>query len=109
MSWFVYENVVLQKPPHEDLRIEKMYVEHPSAEGYTESIGDPLGQKNDFRKGFEDGRGVHVREYEDHYLIHWDKIDPNQNPFGHIITDAPHWIVIGLLGIFLLSIMLDDS
>jgi len=109
MSWFVYENRVLQRSVHEDIRIEKVQIERPSSAGFIESIGDPQGQKNDYRKGLKDGRCLHIREYEDHFLLHWDKIDPIQNPIGHIITDAPHWIFIGFFGLLVLAIVLDSD
>jgi len=38
-----------------------------------------------------------MREYADRFLVHWDKIDPSGDPIGHLVQDAPHWIVIGAL------------
>ena len=36
-------------------------------------------------KQYRNSRGVHVREYCDHFEIHVDAIDPRTNPLGHLI------------------------
>ena len=53
-----------------------------------------LGQKNGANKQYRYGN-LHIREYDDKFLVHTDKIDPRQNPFGHLIHDAPE-VLIGL-------------
>lgn len=58
-----------------------------------------LGQKNGAKKQYRYGN-LHIREYADKYLVHMDKIDPRQDPMGHLIHDAPE-ILIGIAsGIF---------
>ena len=51
-----------------------------------------LGQKNGAKKQYRYGN-LHIREYEDTYLVHTDKIDPRKDPFGHLILDAPEVLV----------------
>ncbi|MFB5626775.1 MAG: hypothetical protein ACE5R5_01110 [Nitrosarchaeum sp.] len=53
-----------------------------------------LGQKNGAKKQFRYGN-LHIREYDDKFLIHTDKIDPRKDPLGHLIYDAPE-VLIGL-------------
>ncbi len=89
---------ILRMPFHKDMRVEKSAVCHPIADGFVKSIGDFQGQIADYRKRLEDGRSIHVREYPSCFLIHWDKVDPS-DPIGHLVEDAPHWILIGILGL----------
>ena len=96
VTWDFVTLRVLQLPCHKDMRIKKSEICHPKYDGFQLNIGEPQGQLADYRKLLEDGRGLHIREYIDHYRIHWDKIHPI-NLIGHLIEDAPHWILICLL------------
>ena len=60
-------------------------------EGAEETI---LGKKNGAIKQYRYGN-LHIREYNDKFLVHTDKIDPRKNPLGHLIFDAPE-VLIGL-------------
>jgi len=53
-----------------------------------------LGQKNGANKQFRYGN-LHIREYNDKFLVHNDKIDPRKDPIGHLVYDAPE-VLIGL-------------
>ena len=53
-----------------------------------------LGQKNGATKQYRYGN-LHIREYDDKYLVHMDKVDPRQDPMGHLIRDSPE-ILIGI-------------
>ena len=53
-----------------------------------------LGQKNGAKRQFRYGN-LHIREYDDKFLIHTDKIDPRKDPLGHLVYDAPE-VLIGL-------------
>ena len=53
-----------------------------------------LGQKNGAYKQYRYGN-LHIREYDDKFLVHTDKIDPRKDPIGHLIHDAPE-VLIGL-------------
>ena len=53
-----------------------------------------LGQKNGALRQYRYGN-LHIREYDDKFLIHTDKIDPRKDPIGHLIHDAPE-VLIGL-------------
>jgi len=53
-----------------------------------------LGQKNGAKKQYRYGN-LHVREYDDKFLVHNDRIDPRKDPIGHLVYDAPE-VLIGL-------------
>ena len=53
-----------------------------------------LGQKNGAKRQFRYGN-LHIREYDDKFLVHVDKIDPRKDPMGHLIHDAPE-VLIGV-------------
>ena len=53
-----------------------------------------LGQKNGANKQYRYGN-LHIREYDDKFLVHMDKIDPRKDPLGHLTTDAPE-VLFGL-------------
>ncbi len=55
-----------------------------------------LGNKKGARKQFRYGN-LHIREYDDKFTVHSDKIDPRKNPLGHLLIDAPE-ILVGLAG-----------
>ena len=45
-----------------------------------------------YRKG-----NLHIREYKDKLTVHLDKVDPREDPLGHLIQDAQE-VLIGLAG-----------
>ena len=53
-----------------------------------------LGQKNGAKKQYRYGN-LHIREYDDKFLVHTDKIDPRKDPLGHLVFDAPE-VLVGL-------------
>ena len=53
-----------------------------------------LGHKNGANKQYRYGN-LHIREYDDKFLIHTDRIDPRKDPIGHLVYDAPE-VLIGL-------------
>ena len=58
-----------------------------------------LGQKNGAKKQYRYGN-LHIREYDDKFLVHTDKIDPRVNPIGHLVHDAPEVLIGIACGIF---------
>lgn len=53
-----------------------------------------LGHKNGAEKQYRYGN-LHIREYDDKFLVHTDRIDPRKDPIGHLVLDAPE-VLIGL-------------
>ena len=58
-----------------------------------------LGQKSGAQKQYRYGN-LHIREYDDKFLVHTDKIDPRVNPIGHLVHDAPEVLIGIACGIF---------
>ena len=60
-------------------------------EGAQETLlGYPKGARRQYRYG-----NLHIREYDDKFLVHVDRIDPLKNPAGHLVREAPE-ILAGL-------------
>ena len=57
-------------------------------------LGDRKGATRQFRLG-----NLHVREYNEYYTAHVDKIDPNKDALGHLLFDAPQYLVALLAAI----------
>jgi len=51
-----------------------------------------LGQKNGAYKQYRYGN-LHIREYHDKFLVHTDRVDPRNDPIGHLVRDAPEFLV----------------
>ena len=93
-SWDEVITIVLTQPKHKDVIVNDWEVPELPPE-FGERLGDEDGQIADYGLTSEDGRGIHIKKYNGYYKIHWDKKDPNDDPLGHLVYDAPHWIVIG--------------
>lgn len=61
-------------------------------EGAEETV---LGEKNGAKKQYRYGN-LHIREYDDKFLVHTDRVDPRKDPLGHLVYDAPE-VLIGLV------------
>lgn len=80
----------------ESLVLPKDLTDDPEEAGYrTSRLGKRKGQKRDYRLRAsslgrdEDGRELHLREYEDRYTLHWDAY-PARSPM-HAVKDAPDY------------------
>jgi len=97
-------SIETREPP--EFVIAILTLGHPLEAGFVNSIGDAAGQTANYRLPLEDGKEVHVKEFEDNYRLHWDLVSAIKNPIGHLFSDAPHWIVRGLVGLALVGIIL---
>ena len=52
------------------------------------AIGSKKGAKRQYRHG-----NLHIRDYDTHYTVHMDKVNPLTNPLGHLLIDAPEYLV----------------
>lgn len=57
-------------------------------------LGEKKGSIKQYRRG-----NLHIREYDNYYSVHYDKIDPRNDLFGHILVDASKYFP----GIMMLS------
>ena len=51
-----------------------------------------LGHKNGANKQYRYGN-LHIREYDDKYLVHMDKANPHDDPLDHLVHDAQEVLV----------------
>lgn len=61
-------------------------------------LGNRCGALRQFRNG-----KLHIREYSDYYSVHSDSIIPLHDPLGHLLVDAPEYLVGLLSGISVYS------
>lgn len=76
--------------PEEEIVVPKELREFMLEKAEETSLGQKNGAKKQYRYG-----NLHIREYEDKFLVHMDKIDPRSDPLGHLIYDAPE-VLVGL-------------
>lgn len=60
----------------------------PIIEYTPTALGSGSGALRQYRAG-----KLHIREYDNYYSVHSDKIDPLNDPLGHLIIDAPEYLV----------------
>lgn len=51
------------------------------------ALGSKKGAQRQYRHG-----GLHVRDYDSHYTVHMDRVDPRESPLGHLLVDAPEYV-----------------
>jgi hypothetical protein len=76
----------------------------PIIEYSPTALGSGCGALRQFRAG-----KLHIREYDSYYSVHSDKIDPLNDPLGHLIVDAPEYLVGMLSGISIYSTLKERS
>jgi hypothetical protein len=76
----------------------------PIIEYSPTALGSGCGALRQFRAG-----KLHIREYNSYYSVHSDKIDPLDDPLGHLIIDAPEYLVGILSGLSVYSTLKDKS
>ena len=76
--------------PFDEIEVPKELREF-MIDGAEETV---LGQTNGALKQYRYGN-LHIREYDDKFLVHTDRIDPRKDPLGHLIMDAPE-VLVGL-------------
>jgi hypothetical protein len=59
------------------------------------AIGSRKGAKRQYRYG-----NLHIRDYETHYTVHMDRVNPLTNPLGHLLVDAPEYIAGAAAAVF---------
>jgi hypothetical protein len=60
----------------------------PTIDYEVTHLGDKKGARKQFRH-----KNLHIRDYGDYYTVHIDNIDPRKDPLGHLIIDAPEFLV----------------
>ena len=57
-----------------------------------------FGNKKGGNKQFRYGK-LHIREYDEYYVVHMDKVDPRKDPLGHLLIDAPEYLIATVAGL----------
>ena len=60
----------------------------PTIDYEVTHLGNKKGARQQFRH-----KNLHIRDYGDYYTVHIDNIDPRKDPLGHLIIDAPEFLV----------------
>lgn len=97
MTWASVLPALLRQSYHQDFEVKKESIEHPTDAGFRQSLGELKGQDADWRQTLPDGSCAHVLEYPAHYVYHRDKRNPDADPWGHLLEDAPHWLFVIVL------------
>jgi len=58
-------------------------------------LGERKGAKKQYRYG-----NLHIREYDDKYVVHIDRVDPMKDPLGHLLKDSPETLLGIASGIY---------
>ncbi len=58
-------------------------------------LGDPEGSRKQYRYG-----NLHIREYDDKYVVHVDRFDPRKEPIRHLVYDAPEVLIGTAIGLY---------
>ena len=76
--------------PRDEIEVPKELREFMPDKAELTELGQKNGANNQYRYG-----NLHIREYDDRFLVHTDKVDPRKDPLGHLIHDAPE-VLVGL-------------
>ncbi len=76
--------------PGDEIEVPKELREFMPDKAELTKLGQKNGANNQYRFG-----NLHIREYDDRFLVHTDIVDPRRDPLGHLIYDAPE-VLVGL-------------
>lgn len=106
----IYPNETLQIPV-EQYPIEAPFGFHQTSLGFSENS---IMQVRDNRRY----NSLHTRIYENHIEVHMDKINPEYDPFGHLLADFPKiidsstiktTILTGIAGLVIFKLLEKDE
>jgi len=98
-SWDIVESLLDVMGYHKKIRIEASEIEIPGPEnGFVERVGEPEFQLKDLRKTINGKECIHIQVFEGYYAVHRDKVDPDIDPAGHLIQDAPEIPIALVIG-----------
>ena len=76
--------------PGREIEVPKELREFMLSDAEETVLGYGNGAKKQYRYG-----NLHIREYDDKFLLHTDRVDPRKDALGHLIHDAPE-VLIGI-------------
>lgn len=77
-----------QEEGEKEIRVPKEVREFVPDWAEETVLGEPQGSRRQYRYG-----NLHIREYDDCYTVHTDRVDPRRDPLGHLILDAPEVLI----------------
>lgn len=77
-----------------DLSANEFTLQRLPAECEITNLGDPKGADQQYRCA----EGLHVRQYGNQFIGHFDKVDPREDVVGHLLVDAPEQTALALGG-----------
>lgn len=97
--WDAVIQVVNKFEPRQDIAVSKQRITDPEImENFRPSIGLDTTPHENYRLELKSGSGLHIKEYDNVYEVHWDKFDPSVDPIGHCVVDAPVPTAIAVIG-----------
>ena len=76
--------------PIDDIDLEELSISKEVLQELPEDFKETsLGEIRDAIRQYRGPCGLHVREYDDRFVIHRDIADPRKDPIGHLLFDAP--------------------
>lgn len=100
LSWDTYIALVLTLKKHQKYKLMKAAAP-PLPNNAQPRVARSFRIKH-YNIGLKDGKAIHIEDYSDHYLLHWDEADPIKHPIKHIIKDASRVeqaAALGLVGV----------
>ena len=79
-----------------DFRISKEVLSELPPDIEETALGDRRGAKKQYRSS----SNLHIREYDDRFVVHIDRVDPRKNPLGHLIKDSPETIAAAATSLY---------
>lgn len=76
--------------PWDEIKVPKELREFMPSYAEETALGHRNGAKKQYRYG-----NLHIREYDDKFLVHSDRVDPRKDLIGHLVYDAPE-VLVGL-------------
>jgi hypothetical protein len=88
-TWASIARQLANQPFGTVIRVERHRVQHTRDAGLQPSMGLPVGQSSDWRFAYPHCGALHVRDFGCHYSAHLDRVNPECDPIGHVVSDTP--------------------
>ena len=93
-SWVEIVNLVLILDKQIDLVLHQTLLS-PMPNHFKRRLAEPFSLGIDYGYQENNKQCIHLKVMQNgDYHIHWESRDPNDDPIGHLIHDASHWLVI---------------
>lgn len=98
LGWDRVQKAALALKRHAPLVVPKDSIGSPAGSGFYKSVGLDHRAHAHWRRRIPGSlRGLHVLVFADHYLVHWDRIDPSVSVVLHFVDDVS-WTFFRFIG-----------